>query len=84
MGTVRIRSRYDEEHMGYVWYVVVDGVSTQGFDSVWDAIVAGLGILKADDDRCDFLWDAAMCLSSLYGGTTIRYYKQLMDMIGER
>ena len=35
MGKVRIMSRYEEEHMGYVWHLIVDDVTTQGFDSFW-------------------------------------------------
>lgn len=84
MYKVMLRSRYDDGHMGLVWYVSVGEVSTQGFDSVWDAIVAGLGVLKDCDDKDLFLWDAAMCLSSLYGGSSIRHYKQLMELIGEK
>ena len=84
MGNVRIRSRYDEEHMGYVWYLIVDGVPTQGYDAIWDAIVEGILRQRSREDKLDFLWDVAMSLARLRGGMAIIYYKALLDMFGEK
>ena len=84
MERVMLMSRYDEEHMCHVWYVVVEGVSTQGFDSPWDAVVAGLGFFDDRSDRLDFLWGAATCLQALYGTPAIDMYKKLLDLIGEK
>lgn len=84
MERVKLGTRYDEEHMGFVWYVVVNDVPTQGFDSVWDATVAGIGLLEVHEDKLDYLWDVSMCLSALYGGTAIGHYKALLEMIGEK
>lgn len=50
--------------MGYVWHVVVNDVPTQGFDSIWDAIVAGLGCVEGYEDKLDYLWDVSMWLSA--------------------
>ena len=44
----------------------------------------GLGFFDDKSDRLDFLWDAAMCLSALYGDTAINLYKKLLDLIGEK
>lgn len=84
MDKVRIMSRYEEEHMGYVWYVDVGGTSTQGFDSLWHAIAAGIEHKASREDKLDYLWDVAMSLARLLGGVAILYYKQLLDMIGEK
>ena len=83
MERVKVATRYDEEHMGFVWYVVVNDVATQGFDSVWDAITAGLGCVEDYEDKLDYLWDVSMCLAALHGGTAIGHYKMLLGMIGE-
>lgn len=84
MARVMLMSRYAEDNMRHVWYMVVEGVITQAFDSPWDAIVEGLGFFDDKSDRLDFLWDAAMCLSALYGDTAINLYKKLLDLIGEK
>lgn len=84
MGTVRIRSRYEEEHMGYVWYLIVDDVATQGFDSFWGGLVAGLALKKSREDKLDYVWDVSMELSRLWGGEAILYYKEILNMIGEK
>lgn len=76
MGKVRIMHRY-------VWYLIVDDVATQGFDSYWDALVAGLALKKSREDKLDYLWDVAMILARLLGGEAILYYKQLLTMFGE-
>lgn len=80
MNKVMVKSRYDEEHMGYLWYVVVDDVQTQGYDSPWYAVVAGVDILR-DDDVDDYLWNASMFLSAIYDEPAIRVYKNLRDLI---
>lgn len=84
MARVMLAKRYDDNLMGYGWYMVVEGVSTQGFYSPWDAVVAGLGFFDNEPDRLDFLWDAALCLSALYGEPSIRIYKKLLNLIGEK
>ena len=84
MDRVKLMSCYDESHMQYVWYIVVRGVITQVFDSPWDAIVAGIGLLKEDRDRLDYIWDAAICLSARYGDPPIIMYRKLLVLIGEK
>lgn len=83
MVRVKVGTHYDEDHMGFVWYVVVNDVPTQGFDSVWDAVVAGLGCVAGHEEKLDYLWDVSMCLAALHGGTAIGHYKKLVNMIGE-
>ena len=84
MNKVRIMSRYDEAHMGYVWYLLVGDVCTQAFDSLWDAIVAGTELKESREDKLELLWDVAMELSRVRDGIAILYYKLLLDMFGEK
>lgn len=84
MVIVKLRAHYDEDYKDLVWHVAVNDVTTLGFVSVWDAIVAGLDLLEDREEKLDYLWDISTCLAALYGGAAILYYKQLMDMIGEK